>query len=73
MTDESDHTRLVLIEQQVGELRRTLDEQTQLTRDLVEAWRSAKGLLAFVQLAAKVSAAIAGLVLVIKGIGNLGK
>jgi hypothetical protein len=73
MTDETDHTRLVLIEQNVEALTRAMEMQTTATRDLVDAWQSAKGFLTFVQLAAKIAAAIGGLVLVVKGIGSWGK
>ena len=73
MTDESDHTRLVLIEGQVREIKNAMETQTQATQDLVEAWRSAKTLLAFVQLAAKVGAACAAIWLMGKGLFHFGE
>lgn len=67
MSEESDHTRLVLIDQRLTELSRQVEAQTQTTADLVDAWRSAKTFLSFVQLLAKFAAAIGGLWLMAKG------
>lgn len=72
MTDESDHVRLVLIEGRMKEMTEQMELQAQATRDLVEAWRSAKTLIAFVQLAAKIGAACAALWLMGKGLLQIG-
>lgn len=68
MTDESDHVRLILIERRLEEVIDQMEAQTQATQDLVEAWRSARTMIAFVQVLAKVAAAIAALWLMARGI-----
>ena len=73
MADESDHVRLVLIENRLNEMNEKLDDQAQATRELVDTWRSAKTLIAFVQLAAKVGAALAALWLMGKGLLQIGE
>lgn len=71
MTDESDHTRLVLIEQSVAELGRQVEMQTQATHDLIEAWKSAKALLAVIVFLSKVATACGVLWLTVKGFREL--
>ena len=72
MTDESDHVRLVLIEGQIKEIKEAMEVQTRVTQDLVDAWRSAKTLLAFIQLLAKIATACGVLWLTFKGFMSLG-
>jgi hypothetical protein len=66
--EESDHVRLVLIELQMAEIRREMQAQTQATQDLIEAWRSAKGSLIFLQTLAKIIGALGVIYLGFKGI-----
>lgn len=71
MTDESDHTRLVLIEQQVRDLRLDVQDMTQATHDLIEAWKSAKVLLMLIVFLAKVMTACGVIWLSVKGFREL--
>ena len=71
MTDESDHVRLVLIEKQMREMTAQMEMQVAATRDLVDMWRSARTMIAFVQILAKVGAACAALWLMGKGVVGL--
>ena len=66
MNDESDHIRLVLIESQISDLAVRVEEQTKVTRDLVEAWQSAKTLVSFIRLLASIAVAGAVLIAVLK-------
>lgn len=66
MNDESDHIRLVLIEGQLADLAVRVEEQTKVTRDLVEAWQSAKTLVSFIRLLASIAVAGAVLIAVLK-------
>ena len=75
MTDfnESDHTRLVLLEKQIAELRRDVKTQTTATRDLLDAWNSAKWLVGLVRLIGSVAVALGACYALFKGIYTLGK
>lgn len=79
-TDESDHTRLVLLENQVKDLKSLVEMQVNATQDLVDAWESAKGFLAFLQLMgrvvtalAKISAVVAAAWLAVRGLNGAGR
>ena len=65
------HTRQSLLEQRHDELSRRMDMQYQATQDLLEAWNSARALLNFVQLLAKVGAACAAIYLFAKGMVHI--
>ena len=73
MTDESDHTRLVLLEQDVKELSRQLERNTATIQDMVDAWQSAKGFIAFMFLMSKISIALGVVWLSIKSVIAFGR
>jgi hypothetical protein len=56
--NESDTIRLKVLELQQKELKSSVDTLSDDVRDLVHAWRTATGLLAFVQITAKLAGAI---------------
>ena len=72
MRSESDHTRLVLLEQDMKELSRQLAMNTSATLDLVEAWQSAKAMIAFVFLMSKIAVAVGICYAAIKGLIHIG-
>lgn len=70
---ESDHTRLALLERQIKEMREDVQAQTIATRDLLEAWNSAKWLISVVRLLGSISVALAACYALFKGIHTWGK
>lgn len=70
LVDDGDHiqVRQSLLEQRFDELSRRMDMQYQATQDLVEAWQSARTMLAFIQFLAKVGTAVGVVYLFVKGI-----
>lgn len=65
---ETDTIRLKVLELQQKELKESVDTLSANVGGLIEAWRTATGLLMFVQLMAKVSTAIIVLYAVWQGI-----
>lgn len=70
---ESDHTRLVLLERQIKEMREDVQAQTAATRDLLEAWNSAKWLIGVVRLFGSIAVALGACYALFKGIHTWGK
>lgn len=70
---ESDHTRLVLLERQIKEMREDVQAQTAATRDLLEAWNSAKWLIGVVRLFGSIAVALGAYYALFKGIHTWGK
>lgn len=58
MNDEDPIVRIALLEREVSDLRVAVQAQTKATRDLIEAWNSAKWLVGLIRLLGSIAVAI---------------